>query len=69
MINDKTLVTMDGRNVVFSVVQDRYVVIQMCPFFFNNHRVIGSVSTEKKLTRHVDSIYFIVLFQHKFGLM
>lgn len=25
MLNGKTLITMDGRNVVFSVVQDRYV--------------------------------------------
>ena len=46
MINDKTLITMDGRNVVFSVVQDRYVGLRTCPFFINNHQVITSISTE-----------------------
>ncbi|CAF1161228.1 unnamed protein product [Adineta ricciae] len=34
MINDKTLVTMDGRNVVFSVVQDRSKIQTLTPTLF-----------------------------------
>ncbi|UJR15951.1 hypothetical protein I4U23_002871 [Adineta vaga] len=34
MINDKTLITMDGRNVVFSVVQDRSKIQTLTPTLF-----------------------------------
>jgi hypothetical protein len=46
MINDQTLITMDRRNVVFSVVQDRYITYSM-----SNHWIISFfffIDREKK---------------------